>query len=133
MFETMTQFVLSDLMYGQTFDPPLADAGYVRLLAKDRRPCRTRDGFICVLIYMDKHWKNFCELLDRKDVLSDPRFLRMSDRTRNVDALYAFVTEQIAQRTTAEWMEALAGADIPAAPMHTRAEVAAMKASRAIG
>jgi crotonobetainyl-CoA:carnitine CoA-transferase CaiB-like acyl-CoA transferase len=119
MFETMTQFVLSDHMYGQTFDPPLADAGYVRLLAKDRRPCRTRDGFICVLIYIDKHWKNFCEMLGRQDMLNDPRFLRMSDRTRNVDALYAFVSEQIAQRTTAEWMEALAGADIPAAPMHT--------------
>lgn len=121
MFETMTQFVLSDHMYGQTFDPPLADAGYVRLLAKDRRPCRTRDGFICVLIYIDKHWKNFCEMLDRQDMLQDPRFLHMSDRTRNVDALYAFVTEQIAQRTTAEWMEALARADIPAAPMHTPA------------
>lgn len=121
MFETMTQFVLSDHMYGQTFDPPLADAGYVRLLAKDRRPCRTRDGFICVLIYIDKHWKNFCEMLGRQDMLKDPRFLRMSDRTRNVDALYAFVTEQIAQRTTAEWMEALARADIPAAPMHTPA------------
>lgn len=121
MFETMTQFVLSDHMYGQTFDPPLADAGYVRLLAKDRRPCRTRDGFICVLIYIDKHWKNFCEMLGRQDMLQDPRFLHMSDRTRNVDALYAFVTEQIAQRTTAEWMEALARADIPAAPMHTPA------------
>lgn len=121
MFETMTQFVLSDHMYGRTFDPPLADAGYVRLLARDRRPCRTRDGFICVLIYIDKHWKNFCEMLGRQDMLKDPRFLRMSDRTRNVDALYSFVTEQIAQRTTAEWMEALARADIPAAPMHTPA------------
>lgn len=121
MFETMTQFVLSDHMYGRTFDPPLADAGYVRLLAKDRRPCRTRDGFICVLIYIDKHWKNFCEMLGRQDMLQDPRFLRMSDRTRNVDALYEFVTEQIAQRTTGEWMEALARADIPAAPMHTPA------------
>lgn len=121
MFETMTQFVLSDHMYGQTFDPPLAEAGYVRLLAKDRRPCKTRDGFICVLVYIDKHWKNFCEMLGRHDMLEDPRFLRMADRTRNVDALNAFVNEQIAQRTTAEWMEALAKADIPATPMHTPA------------
>ena len=119
MFETMTQFVLSDHMYGQTFDPPLADAGYVRLLAKDRRPCKTKDGYICVLIYIDKHWKNFCEMLGRQDMLADPRFLRMADRTRNVDALYAFVTEQMAQRTTAEWMDALAKADIPVTPMHT--------------
>ncbi|HEY8709775.1 MAG TPA: CoA transferase [Burkholderiaceae bacterium] len=121
MFETMTQFVLSDHMYGQTFDPPLADAGYVRLLAKDRRPCKTRDGYICVLIYIDKHWKNFCEMLGREEMLSDPRFLRMADRTRNVDALYAFVTETMLTRTTAEWMDALAKADIPVTPMHTPA------------
>jgi crotonobetainyl-CoA:carnitine CoA-transferase CaiB-like acyl-CoA transferase len=119
MFETMTQYVLSDHMFGKTFDPPLADSGYVRLLAKDRRPCKTKDGYICVLIYIDRHWKNFCELIGRDDLLQDPRFLRMSDRTRNVDALYAFVTETIATRTTAEWMEALTRADIPAAPMHT--------------
>jgi crotonobetainyl-CoA:carnitine CoA-transferase CaiB-like acyl-CoA transferase len=121
MFETMTQFVLSDHMYGQTFDPSLADAGYVRLLAKDRRPCKTRDGYICVLIYIDKHWKNFCEMLGREEMLSDPRFLRMADRTRNVDALYAFVTETMLTRTTAEWMDALAKADIPVTPMHTPA------------
>jgi crotonobetainyl-CoA:carnitine CoA-transferase CaiB-like acyl-CoA transferase len=72
-----------------------------------------------VLIYIDKHWKSFCELIGREDVLQDPRFLRMSDRTRNVDALYAFVAEQIATRSTAQWMEALTKADIPVAPMHT--------------
>ncbi len=119
MFETMTQFVLSDHMFGQTFDPPLADAGYVRLLAKDRRPAKTKDGYVCVLIYIDKHWKNFCTMLGRQDMLQDPRFLKMSDRTRNVDALYAFVSETMLTRTTAEWIDALTEADIPVTPMHT--------------
>ncbi len=123
MFETMTQFVLSDHMFGQTFDPPLADAGYVRLLAKDRRPAKTKDGYVCVLIYIDKHWKNFCTMLGREDMLQDPRFLKMSDRTRNVDALYAFVSETMLTRTTAEWIEALTNADIPVTPMHTPASL----------
>jgi crotonobetainyl-CoA:carnitine CoA-transferase CaiB-like acyl-CoA transferase len=119
MFETMTQFVLSDHMFGRTFDPPLAEAGYVRLLSRDRRPLPTRDGFVCVLVYIDRHWKNFCDLIGRPDMLEDPRFLRMSDRTRNIDSLYAFVAEVIATRTTAEWIDALSLADIPVAPMHT--------------
>ncbi|MCW5656868.1 MAG: CoA transferase [Burkholderiaceae bacterium] len=123
MFETMTQFVLSDHMFGQTFDPPLGDAGYVRLLAKDRRPAKTKDGYVCVLIYIDKHWKNFCTMLGRQDMLEDPRFLRMSDRTRNVDALYAFVSETMLTRTTAEWIDALTKADIPVTPMHTPASL----------
>ena len=79
MFETMAQFVMSDHMYGQTFDPPLADAGYVRLLSKDRRPLRTQDGYVCVLIYIDRHWKSFCEMLGRRDMLEDPRFLATFD------------------------------------------------------
>lgn len=119
MFETMTQFVMSDHMFGRTFDPPLAEAGYVRLLSRDRRPLPTRDGFVCVLVYIDRHWKNFCALIGRRDMLEDPRFLRMSDRTRNIDALYAFVAEVIATRTTVEWIDALSQADIPVAPMHT--------------
>ncbi|MBC5762968.1 CaiB/BaiF CoA transferase family protein [Ramlibacter albus] len=119
MFETMTQFVLSDHMFGRTFDPPLAEAGYVRLLSRDRRPLPTRDGFVCVLVYIDRHWKSFCKLIGRPDMLQDPRFLRMSDRTRNIDDLYAFVAEVIATRTTDEWIDALSAADIPVAPMHT--------------
>ncbi|GMV56413.1 MAG: CoA transferase [Betaproteobacteria bacterium] len=123
MFETMTQFVLSDHMYGMSFDPPMGDAGYVRLLAKDRRPCPTKDGYICVLIYIDKHWKSFCEMIGREDMLRDPRFATMGDRTRNVDALYAFVKETIATRTTDEWLAALDAADIPATPLHTPASL----------
>lgn len=42
MFETMTQFVLSDHMFGKTFDPPLADAGYVQLLARTAGRCARR-------------------------------------------------------------------------------------------
>ncbi len=119
MFETMTQFVLSDHMFGETFDPPMGSAGYVRLLAKDRRPCKTRDGYVCVLIYIDKHWKSFCNMIGREDLLVDPRFADMGSRTQNVDALYAFVTETMATRTTAEWLEALEKADIPVMPLHT--------------
>ncbi len=119
MFETMTQFVLSDHMFGETFDPPMGSAGYVRLLAKDRRPCKTKDGYVCVLIYIDKHWHSFCNMIGREDLLVDPRFADMGSRTKNVDALYAFVTETMATRTTAEWLEALEKADIPVMPLHT--------------
>src|SRR3546814_4689596 len=59
MFETMTQFVLGDHMGGRSFEPPLGQPGYARLLAESRRPFRTSDGHICVLIYNDKQWRSF--------------------------------------------------------------------------
>src|SRR3546814_10965043 len=46
MFETMTQFVLGDHMGGRSFEPPLGQPGYARLLAESRRPFRTSDGQI---------------------------------------------------------------------------------------
>ena len=33
-------------------------AGYARLLAPHRRPYATADGYLCLLIYNDKHWRN---------------------------------------------------------------------------
>ena len=38
MFESLTQFVLSDHMAGQTFEPPRGPMGYARLLAEHRAP-----------------------------------------------------------------------------------------------
>jgi crotonobetainyl-CoA:carnitine CoA-transferase CaiB-like acyl-CoA transferase len=120
MFETMAQFVLTDHMAGMTFDPPLGPAGYARLLAKSRKPYATKDGYLCVLIYNDKQWKSFLELVGRAELIeSDPRFADYGARARNIDALYLLVEEHLATRTTAQWQAALAVADIPVMPLHT--------------
>ncbi len=57
MFETMVRFTLGDHLGGLTFEPPLDDGGYPRLLTPERRPYRTRDGYICALLYNDKQWR----------------------------------------------------------------------------
>ena len=59
MFEGMAHMTLGDHLGGATFDPPLGPAGYARLLAPHRRPYATADGYLCLLIYNDKHWRNF--------------------------------------------------------------------------
>ncbi|MFG1357582.1 CaiB/BaiF CoA transferase family protein [Xanthobacter pseudotagetidis] len=120
MFETIAQFVLGDHMGGRTFDPPEGEMGYARLLAKYRRPYATSDGHICVVVYTDRHWRAFFELIGRRAAFEDdPRLADMATRTRHIDALYALVAEELKQRTTAEWLELLEKADIPAMPLHT--------------
>ena len=120
MFETMAQFVLGDHLGGRTFEPPLGGTGYARLLAKERRPYATKDGYICALVYNDKQWKSFFALIGRPEVLeSDPRFADLGSRAEHIDELYRLVAETLATRTTAEWLVALDQADIPAMPMHT--------------
>ena len=120
MFETMAQFVLGDHLGGLTFDPPLGPSGYPRLLAKERRPYATKDGYVCALIYNDKQWKSFFDLIGRPGILeTDPRFADLGSRTRHIDELYQLVGEILATRTTAEWLKALDDADIPVMPMHS--------------
>ena len=75
MFETMVPYVLGDHLYGHTFVPSQGEFGYPRLMAKNRRPYKTKDGYVCCLIYTDRQWKIFLEAVGKGDLLkTDPRF-----------------------------------------------------------
>ena len=119
MFESLSQFVLGDHMGGKTFVPPIGDTGYARLIAPHRRPYATADGFLCVLIYNDKHWSNFFEAVGRIELKNDPRFCDHTSRAANIREVYEFVADIMHTRTTADWRALLEQADIPNTPMHT--------------
>jgi crotonobetainyl-CoA:carnitine CoA-transferase CaiB-like acyl-CoA transferase len=124
MFETMTQFVLGDHFGGRTFDPPLGESGYARVLAKFRAPYATRDGFICALIYNDKQWRSFLTLIGKPALFaSDPRFSTHSNRAERIEEVYTFVADEMRTRTTAEWADLLSAGDIPWMPMNTLDEL----------
>lgn len=120
MYETMAQWVLGDHMAGCTFDPPLGPPGYKRTLTKERRPYPTQDGMICVIIYTDAHWQRFMTLIGQQDVFeTDPRFADIGTRTEHARDLYAYVSQAMLTRTSAEWFRTLLDADIPVSPLHT--------------
>ena len=121
MFEGVTQFILSDHMGGRTFEPPIGPMGYPRLLTPHRNPYKTRDGYVCLLIYNDKQWRAFYKLLGRGEAEfeQDERVNTHSNRAQHFDELYAWVAEQIITRTSAEWLDVLTQADIPAMPLYT--------------
>lgn len=119
MFEGMAHLVLGDHLGGATFDPPLGGTGYARLLAAHRRPYATADGYLCLLIYNDKHWRNFFDLIGRPELTHDPRFCNHTARARHIDEAYAFVAEIMGTRGSDEWLVELARADIPAARLYS--------------
>jgi formyl-CoA transferase len=121
MFETMTQFVMGDHLYGLTFEPPLGGAGYARMIDARRRPYRTQDGYIGVLVYNDKQWRRFFALAGHPEMADDPRFDSMNSRTKNIGLIYEFLTKTFASKTTAEWAKLLGEADIPSTPLNTPA------------
>ncbi|MGO3930650.1 CaiB/BaiF CoA transferase family protein [Rhodopseudomonas pseudopalustris] len=119
MFESMAEFVLVDHLGGLTYDPPLDHGGYARLLSRYRKPYKTSDGYLCVLIYNDKQWRSFFEAIDRNDFLAQPRFANHAARTQHIDEIYEEIGGIFLTRTTADWRELLERADIPVMPMHT--------------
>jgi crotonobetainyl-CoA:carnitine CoA-transferase CaiB-like acyl-CoA transferase len=119
MFETMAHHILSDHMYGRTFEPPLGEAGYVRMLTRERHPFATKDGHLCTLIYTDKHWQRLFDLIGRPELTADPRFADLASRTRYIGELYALIGAALRERTTDEWVEAFERADLPVMPLHT--------------
>lgn len=120
MFETMVSHLLSDHICGETFDPPLGPLGYARLLASERRPYRTRDGFVCAVIYNNKQWAAFYEVIGRSgEIENDPRFVDLDTRNRHINQLQQMVAEIFAERTTGEWLRLLESVDIPCMPLHT--------------
>jgi crotonobetainyl-CoA:carnitine CoA-transferase CaiB-like acyl-CoA transferase len=119
MLETMAQFVLSDHMGGRTFEPPIGTPGYIRMLAPDRRPYRTKDGYICALVYTDKQWQAFYKAIGREqDFSADPRLGDPAARARHFVELYSMIADILTGRTTAEWTALFEAHDIPCGPVN---------------
>lgn len=120
MFETMVGFILGDHLGGLTFDPPLDNGGYIRQLARDRRPYKTADGYVCALVYTDDHWRNFLKAIGQPNLMEeDARYSSFASRMANVDEVYAELTKTFLTRTSAEWIALLDEIDVPVMAMHS--------------
>ncbi|MCS6767026.1 MAG: CoA transferase [Candidatus Protistobacter heckmanni] len=120
MFETMTHLVMSDHLYGRSFEPARAATGYPRLLAQSRRPYKTEDGYLARTIYTDAHWENFFAAIgDPSCFHDDPRLKDLATRTEHIAELYEMVEHIMELRPTQQWMQLLRAADIPHFQVHT--------------
>jgi crotonobetainyl-CoA:carnitine CoA-transferase CaiB-like acyl-CoA transferase len=114
MFETMVAFGLLEHQWGRTFVPPRGEAGYPRAASPQRRPYRTQDGWIAVMVYSNTHWARFFELIGRAELADDPRFATLASRVEHRDDLNALVAESMVTATTDTWLARLVEAGIPA-------------------
>ena len=133
MFESLLQSVLGEHLGEWTYVPPSGRPGYGRMLAKERRPYETKDGYVCALVYNDKQWRAFFDLIGRPELLRDPRFATQEARSRDYEGAYALIAAEMKKRTTGEWIAALEGADIPVQRMNSLADILADPHLAAIG
>ncbi|MFN2167452.1 MAG: CaiB/BaiF CoA transferase family protein, partial [Anaerolineae bacterium] len=114
MFESMVSWLMVEHLWGQTFEPPMGHAGYVRLMAEHRKPYRCKDGlYLAVLPYWDAHWSNFCTLSGHPELAKDPRFINMGQRLKNINESYRATGEIIAERNRQDWVDLLGETNVP--------------------
>ncbi len=119
MFETMAQFVLADHIGGGAFKPPLGEMGYKRLLSRTRGPYATTDGHLSLVVYTDRHWRDFTALLGCPTLTDeDERFRSQQSRTRHAEDIGHFLADHLRTRCTKEWLDVLNRIDIPACPVN---------------
>jgi crotonobetainyl-CoA:carnitine CoA-transferase CaiB-like acyl-CoA transferase len=121
MFESMVAFLLVEHLAGQSFVPALGPAGYERMLAKNRRPYKTSDGYIAIMPYTTQQWTRFMECVGRSDLLGQDWVSDPVKRSAHVETLYQVIIDAAPARTTAEWLALLAENDIPCGPVNTLA------------
>ncbi len=117
MLETMVSYNLVEHINGGAFDPQIGEMGYQRVVTPSRRPFPTKDGFVCILPYSDRHWLKFFTAVGRPELMDDPRFCSYLARVHTIDDLYGFIAEVTPEKTTDEWLELCGEAEIPCMPI----------------
>ncbi len=99
----------------------------------NRKPYRTSDGHVAVAVYTDRHWQRFFAAIGRPEVMDDPRFADIYNRTQHIDTLYAMLAREFPTRSTAEWLQILTEADIPVMTLNSPDTLAEDPHMKAVG
>jgi crotonobetainyl-CoA:carnitine CoA-transferase CaiB-like acyl-CoA transferase len=105
--------------------PPRGKSGDARVLDPLAKPVATKDGHICVSANTDAQAFALFDAIGRPELKSDPRFSSVQARLANVRAYFEVRAQGVGTRTTAEWLDILEKADVPAGRVHTIESLAA--------
>ena len=119
MVDAMTAFMLVEHAGAATARPPQGEPGYQRILNPERKPQRSKDGWVSVLPYTAENFEDIFRAGGRDDLAGDDRIRSPRSRLQHTDALYREVAAILTQRTTGEWLEFCAASDIPASAIPT--------------
>ncbi|MEY2926225.1 MAG: hypothetical protein RL367_702 [Pseudomonadota bacterium] len=122
MFEAMASFMLVEHANGALFTPPTTPAVYHRVVTPNRKPYKTKDGYLAAMVYNDKQWDKFVAAVQPAWAMG-PEFVTLELRAKQVETVYDLLGQTFLERTTQQWLDLLRSLDIPAAPLRTPAEL----------
>ena len=111
MMETLAAFNSIEMLGGHAFLPPIGPTRYKRV--QERRPVRTKDGWITMLPYSGDNWCAFFEAVGHPECIEEFAVRDRVERGRNIDRIYKKMSVIAVERTTAEWETLLLEIDVP--------------------
>jgi crotonobetainyl-CoA:carnitine CoA-transferase CaiB-like acyl-CoA transferase len=93
----------------------------------------TRDGELMIVAGNDKLFAALCAVLGVPELTGDPRFLTNPDRVANRPELLGLLEQRTRERESAELLESLVAAGVPASPVHDVGEAARHPQTEALG
>jgi len=132
MLEAVVAFLWPSDMAGQTFvgDEPVRQeaASAIDLIYE------AGDGkYITVAVQTDRQWAGLARAVGHPEWLDEPRFKTPALRQQNVEERLRLTQEALLTRPAAEWLERIAAAEVPCAPVLTRSEVICHPQVEALG
>jgi len=92
-----------------------------------------QEGDLMIVAGNDKLFAAFCGVLGVPGLVTDARFLKNPDRVANRAELVALLEQQTRERESAELLDALVAAGVPASPVHDVGEAARHPQTEALG
>ncbi len=93
----------------------------------------TRDGDLVVAAGSDGLFARLARVLGHAEWIADERFATNPKRVEHQAILYALIEDEMAKRTSGEWIALLEQAGIPCAPVQTIAQMLEHEQTRALG
>ncbi|MBI4275796.1 MAG: CoA transferase [Rhizobiales bacterium] len=84
---------------------------------------KTADGYINIGVGGDGQWRALCKALKRLDLEADPEYATLDGRFRKRRQLMDLLNVIFKTRTSAEWLDCLEAAGVPAGPIYKIDEV----------
>jgi CoA:oxalate CoA-transferase len=83
----------------------------------------TSDGYLAIICIAEHQWRSLAKVMGKPELASDPRFVTLKDRVRNMDELDALIGEWSSTLTKDEAFKRLISEDVPSAPVRELDEV----------
>jgi crotonobetainyl-CoA:carnitine CoA-transferase CaiB-like acyl-CoA transferase len=91
---------------------------------------KARDGYFVMGATNQKLWTRLCETLDRRDLINHADYASVSLRLKNREAMIEVLEQEFGKRDSAEWVDLLLAAGIPAGPILSYPEAFASEHAR---